>query len=255
MDLKNRVDQLREKQAEIDRLYITTGKCEKHDIEYRLDTRNSEIQCPQCKAEIEAYKQANILKNRKRDSIVASGLPVRFIEKTFDQYQANTSLQSEIVYMVREYALNSDALSLGRCLMLFGGVGTGKTHLAASVIGEVVNGGKTKPVYTTARDMIRSIRAAWGNRQLDEMEIINRYALADILVIDEIGVQFGSEAELILMFEIIDKRYGSRLPTVFISNLSLVEIKQILGDRIIDRIKEDDGLVIEMRWDSKRGKM
>ena len=255
MNLENRLKQIQEKRDEIAKLYFVDCKCDKHAIEFKRDTRSDENQCPQCKAEFEANQHREMVERKKLERIINSGLPVRFIEKTFDNYQANTSLQSEIVSMVREYALNVDALKLGRCLMLFGGVGTGKTHLASAVLGEYLSAERTNAVYTTARDMIRKVRASWSDRNLNESEIIDRYANTGLLVIDEIGVQFGSDAESILMFEIIDKRYGSRLPTVFISNLSLVEIKNVLGDRIIDRIREDDGLVIEMRWDSKRGKM
>jgi len=256
MDMTTRLKEIKDRQAEADKLHLVTCKCEVHGVEYTMDTRITENQCPICKAENEAKKQSELLETKRYQRIIATGLPARFVEKTFDQYHTNTPLQEEIVSMVREYAQNDDSLSMGRCLMLFGGVGTGKTHLAASVINEFIKTeNKRTAIYTTARDMIRCIRASWGNRDIDEGAVIDRYASADLLVIDEVGVQFGSEAESILMFEIIDKRYGNRLPTAFLSNLSLGEIKQVLGDRVIDRMREDDGLAIEMRWDSKRGKM
>ena len=55
------------------------------------------------------------------------------------------------------------------------------------------------------------------------------------------------------MFEIINERYESRQPTILISNLSLTEVKQYLGDRIFDRMREDGGKYISFDWDSYRG--
>ena len=49
------------------------------------------------------------------------------------------------------------------------------------------------------------------------------------------------------------RSYYERLPTVIVSNLSPEEIKAVLGDRVIDRLREDGGLVVSLRWDSHRG--
>ena len=100
--------------------------------------------------------------------------------------------------------------------------------------------------------MIRHIRSAWRDRSVDEQSLITKYASASMLIIDEIGVQFGSDSEMVQMFEVMNKRYGEMLPTVLISNLQMDELCKLLGDRIIDRMREDDGIAVSMDWESNR---
>lgn len=64
------------------------------------------------------------------------------------------------------------------------------------------------------------------------------YIAPNLLVIDEIGVQFGSEAEKIILFEIINERYEAMKPTILISNLSQQELGAYVSERIVDRMRE-----------------
>lgn len=235
-------------------VHVSTEKCDKHGT-YKTDDRHPGTgECPDCKAEREAVElQSRAIANRN-NRVKASGLPLRFLDRTFENYKITSQRQQQVIGSVMEYARDEDALSNGRSMIMFGSVGVGKTHLAAATINEVIKpDNRVDAIYTTARDLIRNVRATWKNPELDEGEAIDRFSDVSLLVIDEVGVQFGSESEAILMFEVIDKRYGNRLPTVFISNLSLPEIKTILTDRVIDRLREDNGLVVELRWDSNRG--
>lgn len=78
------------------------------------------------------------------------------------------------------------------------------------------------------------------------------YTDKDLLIIDEVGVQFGSESEKIILFEIINERYEQMKPTILISNLSEDELSRYVGERIIDRMREGKGAVINFDWESYR---
>ena len=75
----------------------------------------------------------------------------------------------------------------------------------------------------------------------------------DLLIIDEIGVQFGSEFEKNLIFDILNERYENRRPTLLLSNLTVPEVRAFLGERIYDRLKEDGGRCVSFDWQSHRG--
>ena len=75
-----------------------------------------------------------------------------------------------------------------------------------------------------------------------------------MLVIEEVGVQFGSETEKLFLFEIIDGRYNKMKSTVMISNLNIQGVKECVGERCIDRLREDGGSVIAFDYESQRGK-
>ncbi|MNJ56206.1 DNA replication protein DnaC [compost metagenome] len=74
----------------------------------------------------------------------------------------------------------------------------------------------------------------------------------DLLVIDEIGCQKGSEYELGLLHNIIDRRYQAVLPTVLISNLDPDGLKAYIGDRALDRLRQNGGKVVGFTWSSMR---
>ena len=75
----------------------------------------------------------------------------------------------------------------------------------------------------------------------------------DLLILDEVGVQFGSDAEKLILFEIINTRYQDMKPTILISNLTLVELGKYIGERVVDRMREGGGAILSFDWDSYRG--
>ncbi len=87
----------------------------------------------------------------------------------------------------------------------------------------------------------------------DERDVISELAGADLLVIDEIGAQRGSEYEIGLLHEVIDKRYQLVLPTVIISNLLVDDLKGYIGERALDRLRQGGGKAVGFTWASARG--
>lgn len=84
----------------------------------------------------------------------------------------------------------------------------------------------------------------------------------DLLILDEVGVQFGSDTERLLLFDILNERYERRRPTILMSNLALDDaeeggrvvpgIKSYLGERVFDRLREDGGQSVVFDWPSHR---
>ena len=65
----------------------------------------------------------------------------------------------------------------------------------------------------------------------------SQYIDLDLLVLDELGVQAGSQSEQALLFEVIDARLSENRPTIFLSNLKPKMLAPVIGERIVDRIK------------------
>lgn len=84
--------------------------------------------------------------------------------------------------------------------------------------------------------------------------MISYFTKPDLLIIDEIGVQFGSDAEKLIMFEIINTRYERMKPTILISNQSKEELAAFIGERVIDRMNDGGGCTLAFTWDSYRSK-
>lgn len=73
-----------------------------------------------------------------------------------------------------------------------------------------------------------------------------------MLILDEVGVQFGSESEKIILFEILNERYLNMKPTILISNLNPAALQEYVGERVMDRMRENGGIILKFDWKSHR---
>ncbi|MDK4587415.1 ATP-binding protein, partial [Kingella kingae] len=126
-----------------------------------------------------------------------------------------------------------------------------KTHMACAVGNAAVQSGKTV-LFLTASEMIRRVQAALKNRDESEFDVMQRIAGVDLLIVDEIGVQYTTESANRIVTEIVNERYNRELPTVFLSNLSLPEFCAALGDRAISRMREDGCKPFVCDWEDYR---
>jgi len=79
---------------------------------------------------------------------------------------------------------------------------------------------------------------------MSEQQAFNYLARPGLLVLDEVGVQHGSETERMLLTEIVNDRYADEKPTILISNLTMLEFTQVVGERVADRFKEGGRVVV-----------
>jgi DNA replication protein DnaC len=218
--------------------------------------------CPVCRAETEAEekakKDAEEAEQRVRNwerRLGQSGIPPRFQDRTLENFVAESEAQQKALTFAKSYADEfNEALKTGRSALFVGKPGTGKTHLAAGIGMNLLK--KGHPVlFMTVMRAIRRVKDTWGKgREESETEAIAAMVEPHLLILDEVGVQFGSDFEKNLIFDIINERYENRLPTILMSNLPTAEVRAYLGDRVFDRMKEDGGARIVFDWESHRGR-
>jgi DNA replication protein DnaC len=109
-------------------------------------------------------------------------------------------------------------------------------------------------------DLIRTVRQSWSKSAAKtETQILDEICGVDLLILDEVGVQYGSDSEQITIFEIINRRYNDCKPMIVLSNLGLTAedgkktLRDYLGDRAFDRLREGGGKAIRFSWGSFRG--
>ena len=107
-------------------------------------------------------------------------------------------------------------------------------------------------MYTTAGNVIRMVRSTWRrDSDRSEGEVLSIYGGVPLLVVDEIGVQYGTDGEQNILFEVLDRRYRDMLPTILLANQSKDGLKQFLGERAYDRLTET-GRIVAFEWESYR---
>lgn len=220
-----------------------------------LGTFETTTPCPTCQKE-DAERRRKERRKYVHQWYRNSGIPFRFQQKDFSHFDADTKEQENVLAIIERYAEHwPDMQAKGTSLVLCGKPGTGKTHLACALIHSVIYKHADTALYRTASALVREVRNTWGNGSKDsESEILGRFTSTRLLVIDEIGVQNGTESERNILFEVINGRYERLRPTVIIGNVPYPEMDRFVGDRVLDRLREGDGVVIPFTWDSHRGR-
>ncbi|MDU8417041.1 ATP-binding protein [Pseudomonas syringae] len=190
--------------------------------------------------------------------LLDSCIPARFQQSTLENWvagddDAKARAWSVATGFVEAFAENYQA---GRCVMLLGQLGTGKTHLATAMLQQVIRyfGAQgVRGLYVTAGGIIRSIKETFGSQTKTESQAYSDLIAPHLLVIDEVGLQNGTDFERQVLFEVINGRYEQLKPTIVVSNLSITDLKVSMGDRAVDRLRDRGGLVCVFRWPSARG--
>jgi DNA replication protein DnaC len=237
--------------------------CEKHGISKVYVFKDAKPYCPVCSAEatkakeelqkkIEIQKQQELQKKAVEANFNQAMIPPRFQTHSFETFIATTQEQKKNKQAMENYAKNfNENLAEGVSVILAGKVGNGKTHLACAVANHIIRNLNKTALFLSAIDAFSKIKATYTKKsEITEIQAINQFLDIDLLILDEFGVQIGSEHERMLLFRIINKRYEYLKPTILISNLSALEIKNF-EERIFDRLKEN-GILLAFSGESNR---
>jgi DNA replication protein DnaC len=118
-------------------------------------------------------------------------------------------------------------------LLLQGGIGVGKTHLAAAIANQAVAQG-VPTLFLTVPDLLDELRAGYSDGDLGFPERFEQVRSAPLIVLDDFGSQYATEWAREKLFQILNHRYINRLPVVLTTNLALEEIDPRLSSRISD---------------------
>ncbi|MDU5864521.1 MAG: ATP-binding protein, partial [Acinetobacter sp.] len=130
----------------------------------------------------------------------------------------------------------------------------GKTHLGSSILKNIIIK-NWEAIYITSADLAEDIAGAYRRSGDSEDEALKRYVGKDLLIIDEYGLHDRAEKRPHLLesvHKVLLTRYDEMKPTVVISNLSLSEVRDDLGDRLWSRFQHDGLDIVECDWDDAR---
>lgn len=244
---------------------IVVETCQTHG---RYESRNlfGRIwsQCPACAEAERATADANAETERRRarkqawaEKLGRAALPERFLDRTLKNYRVECEGQALALAFAEKYADEFDSvLAAGRCAIFHGNYGTGKTHLSVAIALRIMHRDNRRVLFSTVRQAIRSITETWNrNSKLTESQAIASLVEPDLLILDEVGVQFGNGTEVMIISDFMNERYNAKKPTLLLSNLTLPQIREYLGERAFERLRERGGQSVGFTWGSERGRL
>jgi DNA replication protein DnaC len=123
-------------------------------------------------------------------------------------------------------------------LLIYGGVGNGKSHLCNAALGTLLSGG-VKAKLVTASQLLAQLRIAMADHTTDA--VMAGYQSVPTLIIDDLGAGMkhpgepASEWEWARIEELLVARYERLLPTMVVTNLDWASLPERIASRFDDR--------------------
>ena len=136
----------------------------------------------------------------------------------------------------KDYAENWDTVKENNCgLVLTGGVGTGKSYMAASIANALLEKGVSVRMTTCSNILAQLYKAE------DKSAVLEEYDKYDLLILDDFGTERLTSYAEEQIYNIINGRYICGKPLIITTNLTYTQLKnpETQGSRrIFDRINE-----------------
>jgi DNA replication protein DnaC len=123
--------------------------------------------------------------------------------------------------------------SLNGWLLLQGGFGCGKTHLAAAIANFVVGMG-VPTLFLTVPDLLDTLRFSFDSEDTTFEQRFDEIRNAPLLVLDDFGTHNATAWAQEKLFQIVNYRYINKLPMVVTTNLDLDEVDARIRSRLAD---------------------
>ena len=168
------------------------------------------------------------------------GVPERMLDARFKNFTVDDDARK----MLRQWVLDwgDPELPKGESVHLHGGVGVGKTHIAAAAVRALtVKHARARihfsAVFAYVPSFLSNLRDLY-NAPLDERrEWIERVNTCDLLVLDDLGAERSSPWVQEQLGVIINERWSNQRAVLLTSNRTIEQCGAALGERAASRLK------------------
>ena len=179
----------------------------------------------------------------KQSLLEQANIPQRYQACRLDNFEVHNDSHRDALKISRQFVKNYPAQDVG--LVFIGPCGVGKTHLAVSIIQELMRAKDAACIFYDFRDLIREIQSTFTPEStLSESDVLAPVFSSDVLVLDELGAKRTTAWVEETVFYIINHRYNHKKMTLFTTNYPDTEEEEDKrdsfykkgGDSLIDRI-------------------
>lgn len=199
--------------------YVTEDRCE----------------CFKQKLLYEAYAQSNMI-----DLINTQNFET-FDESYFSTKKSGPQGRSSYETMKRNVEVSKrfvdEFTTTKRHLLLYGGVGLGKTFLSSCIAKALIEKGHSV-LYLSAPDFFRPFEDHDFNKDnsKDITKILDFIVKCDMLIIDDLGTELNNSYRTSKLFEVVQNRILHQKSMIISTNLSPTQLSEVYTDRLSSRI-------------------
>jgi DNA replication protein DnaC len=184
---------------------------------------------------------------RRKQRYASAHIPKRYEHCSLDTFREKSPVLKVAKRRVQEFVDLWPNTPEGKGLLLMGGCGVGKTHLAVSALLEIISSGKPgRLLFSNFQDLIQEIQASFDeNNATTKSEILQPILEADLLVLDELGSQKPTQFVQDILYYVINTRYNEERATIFTTNYydrsadaKEETLEQRIGTRLRSRLAE-----------------
>lgn len=227
----------------------------------RKSESKKEYKCPDCEDTgfcsridengCEVYSRCKCYEiKRAREKMQRSGISEEFQKKTFANFntKGNSQLANAKTKAMR-YVQDFEKTEHERynSIMFSGQVGAGKTHLGTAICGALMNKSNgVTVIYMPYRNAMTKIKQNIIDEEAYNKEL-SQYISARVLYIDDFLKGRLTEADINIMYEIVNYRYMNNLPIIISTEKApneLLLFDEAIGSRLIEMCR---GNIIQLQ--------
>lgn len=148
-----------------------------------------------------------------------AGIPARHADSTRSSFQPTTqvhfAVQAAVSKVIDSFSRDGDQ----RGLVLWGGVGRGKTHLLVAMVRELVLRHGRTVRFVEFSHLLADLKASFDSGR-GAAELLDPLVAVDVLAIDELGKGRNTEFEGMVVDELVSRRYNAMRPILATTNFA-----------------------------------
>lgn len=168
-------------------------------------------------------KCRKIINNIYKDNFMKKRLEKYNFENLVDTYEDRTIINQLIKFT--DSCIKSE---MKNGLIIYGNIGYEKTYLVACIANKMIENDKIV-LMEKGSSIIDKIKESFNKEGLSEVEIIELYSNADMLIIDDLGNENLSKWALEKLYKIISNRYDNELPIVITTRFNKEQLIEQLS--------------------------
>lgn len=158
-----------------------------------------------------------------------SALSQFHVDMSFDNFDSRIPGTREAFEEAWKFSRNPDGW-----LVIVGGCGSGKTHLAVAIIREARRNHLS--LFVVVPDLLDHLRSTFSpDSPVRYDRLFDLVRNTGLLVLDDLGTESSTPWAQEKLYQIINYRYNNRYPTVITTNRRIDSIEERIQSRICDR--------------------